>query len=117
MGNISVRSNKLVLEFRAQGLRCREQTKLTDTPASHKRMEKLLKVIEAEIMLDTFDFCKYFPTSKRVAKFAEIEQRKQTASHHFSSAEAPTVKEFSEIGLVKKRLSGVKAISNRLKVF
>ena len=104
MGNISVRSNKLVLEFRAQGLRCREQTKLTDNPANRKRMEKLLKVIEAEIMLDTFDFCKYFPTSKRAAKFAELQQRKQTASHHFSSADAPTVKEFSEIWFNEKAI-------------
>ncbi|WP_022941972.1 Arm DNA-binding domain-containing protein [Psychromonas hadalis] len=97
MGNISARSNKLVLEFRAQGIRCREQTKLSDTPVNRKRLEKLLKVMEAEIMLDTFDFCKYFPTSKRAAKFAEIKQRKQTASHYFSSANAPRYCQLNEI--------------------
>ncbi|TEW53862.1 site-specific integrase [Psychromonas sp. RZ22] len=104
MGNISVRSNMLVLEFRAQGLRCREQTKLVDTPANRKRMEKLLKVIEAEIMLNTFDFCKYFPNSKRAAKFIEIQERKQTASNYFNSTDAPTVKEFSVIWFNEKAI-------------
>ena len=104
MGNISVRNNKLVVEFRAQGLRCKEQTKLSDTPANRKRMERLLKVMEAEISLDTFDFCKYFPTSKRAAKFAELQQRKQTASHHFNSVDAPTLKVFSEIWFNEKEI-------------
>ncbi|WP_094752146.1 site-specific integrase [Psychromonas sp. CD1] len=104
MGNISVRSNKLVLEFRAQGIRCREQTRLLDTPKNRKRMEKLLTIMEAEITLDTFDFCKYFPTSKRVAKFAELQQRKQTAYHHFNSTDAPTLKAFSETWFNEKEI-------------
>lgn len=89
MGNISVRSNKLVLEFNAQGIRCREQTKLPDTPANRKRMNVLLKVMEAEITLGSFDFSKYFPNSKKVEKFAELNQRKQTAATYFNSVDAP----------------------------
>lgn len=104
MGNISVRSHKLVLEFRAQGIRCREQTKLADTPANRKHITKLLTIMEAEIMLDTFDFCKYFPSSKRAPKFAELQQRKQIASHHFNSADAPTLKAFSETWFYEKAI-------------
>ena len=104
MGNISVRSNKLVLEFKAQGIRCREQTKLSDTPANRKRMNALLKVIEAEITLGSFDFSKYFPNSKRVEKFTELNQRKQTASTYFNSVDAPTVNEFSEIWFAEKEI-------------
>ncbi|WP_409440181.1 Arm DNA-binding domain-containing protein [Psychromonas sp. GE-S-Ul-11] len=104
MGNISARSGKLVVEFRNQGIRCREQTKLLDTSVNRKRMQKLLKIIEAEIVLGTFDFCKYFPDSKRATKFEEHKQRKQTASHHFNSADAPTVKEFSDIWFEEKAI-------------
>ncbi|WP_413692075.1 Arm DNA-binding domain-containing protein [Psychromonas sp. KJ10-2] len=104
MGNISARSGKLVVEFRNQGIRCREQTKLLDTSVNRKRMEKLLKIIEAEIVLGTFDFCKYFPDSKRAAKFEELKLRKQHASLHFSSVDAPTVKEFSVIWFNEKAI-------------
>ena len=104
MGKVSARSGKLVVEFRNQGIRCREQTKLLDTAANRKRLDKLLKVIEAEITLETFDYVTYFPKSKRVAKFAELNQRKQTAIHHFGSAEAPTLKEFADIWFAEKEV-------------
>ena len=94
----------MYIDFRAQGNRYREYTKLTDTPANRKRLEKLLKVIEAEIMLVQFDYIKYFPNSKKAIQFAELQQRKQIASHYFSSADAPTVKEFSEIWFSEKAI-------------
>ncbi|HIP76128.1 MAG TPA: DUF3596 domain-containing protein [Psychromonas hadalis] len=104
MGTINVKSQKLYLDFRAQGNRFREYTKLADTPANRKRLEKMLKMIEVEIMLDQFDYAKYFPNSKRVRQFKELQQRKQTASNLFSSADAPTVKEFSEIWFSEKAI-------------
>lgn len=52
------------------GQRCRELTALEDTPANRKKLEAMLKRIEAEITLGTFDYAKYFPGSKNIAKFA-----------------------------------------------
>ena len=87
MGSFNVKSQKLYIDFRAQGNRYREYTKLADTTTNRKRLEKLLKVIEAEIMLEQFDYVKYFPNSKRAAKFVELQQRKQTATNHFNAPE------------------------------
>ena len=71
MGSIRVRkeNNKLYFDFRYKGVRCREQTALTDNPANRRKLEKVLKKIEAEITLDTFDYQRYFPNSKLAAKF------------------------------------------------
>ena len=104
MGSINIRNKKLVLDFRFNNTRCREQTQLPNTPANRKRMEKLLKIMEAEILTKNFDYAKYFPESSMVEKFAEIEQRKQTASHHFSSADAPTLLAFSQIWFAEKEI-------------
>ncbi|MEL0657677.1 hypothetical protein V6255_00885 [Psychromonas arctica] len=39
-----------------------------------------------------------------MAKFIEVQERKQTASHYFNSADAPTVKEFSVIWFNEKAI-------------
>ena len=62
-------SNKLFMDFRYRGQRCRELTALDDTPANLKKVEALLKRIEAEITLGTFDYATYFPGSANIAKF------------------------------------------------
>ncbi len=74
MGSIRARKTKhgpgfLVIDFRYQGVRCREQTLLEDTPANRKRLQKLLDRIEREIRLGTFQYTKYFPHSPRAKKF------------------------------------------------
>ncbi|MEL0628434.1 site-specific integrase [Psychromonas aquatilis] len=104
MGTINTRNGKLVADFRYQNQRCREQTQLNDTSANRKRLTRLLKTIEAEILLGNFEYAKYFPNSNKVQKFAELNQRKKTASHHFGSADAPTVKEFSVIWFNEKAI-------------
>ncbi|MDE1251110.1 DUF3596 domain-containing protein [Vibrio aestuarianus] len=63
MGVLNVRNGKFVLQFRYRGQRCREQTQLHDNKANRNRLERLLKRIEAEIFLDTFDYTSYFPKS------------------------------------------------------
>jgi integrase len=60
----------LYFDFFFRGKRCREQTTLDDTPANRKRLQKILGTIEAEIKLGTFDYAKFFPGSKNIAKFA-----------------------------------------------
>ena len=59
-------SKTLSLDFILQGIRCREQTALTDTPENRKRLEKLLAKILAEIDAGTFEYGRYFPNSKRL---------------------------------------------------
>jgi integrase len=67
-------TNRLFLDFQYKGKRCREFTALDETPANRKKLETLLKRIEAEITLGSFDYQAYFPGSNNVAKF-------QQASH------------------------------------
>jgi len=83
MGTINVRSGRLQLDFRYRGMRCREQTSLTDTERNRRRLIKLLQKVDAEITLGTFDYARYFPDSPRAAKFQKhdrklVEQRSST---------------------------------------
>ena len=64
-------SSKLFMDFRYRGQRCRELTALDDTPANIKKVEGLLKRIEAEITLGSFDYATYFPGSRNIAKFTQ----------------------------------------------
>jgi integrase len=72
MGSIRKRDDNglLFFDFRHRGQRCREQTALEDTPANHKRLQKVLNKIEEDIATGTFDYTKTFPTSKMAARFA-----------------------------------------------
>lgn len=75
MGSFYSRSGRLVLEFRYRGIRCRETTKLIDSAANRKRARAILDRMEAEIMLGTFDYAKYFPKSKKAEQFADHDQK------------------------------------------
>ena len=91
MASINSRNGRLFFDFRYRGKRCREQTKLQDTPANQKRLRKILDRIDAEITLGTFDYQAYFPNSKKVKEFAEHDLAKEKLSDG-----APTFKEFSQ---------------------
>ena len=68
MATIRKRGGKLHLHFYLQRQRCREATGLDDTPANRRRLRVLLKQIEVEIALGTFDYAKYFPNSRNAAR-------------------------------------------------
>ena len=72
MGSIRVRKDNglLFFDFRFQGVRCREMTLLKDSAANRKSMAKMMERIEAEIMLGTFEYSRYFPNSPMVQKFS-----------------------------------------------
>lgn len=91
MGSINVRpeTGKLFFDFRYRGKRCREQTKLDDTPANRKKMQQLLTKIEAEITLGQFHYASYFPNSPRTTEFEAI----KTAS---TSTQTPLFRDFAE---------------------
>ena len=65
----SIRARKdsglLLIDFRYQGQRYREQTLLADTPANRSRLTKLSERIERAIRAGEFVFADYFPDSPR----------------------------------------------------
>ena len=75
MGTLNVRSGRLQLDFRYRGVRCREQTNLSDTDRNRRRLSKLLQKIDAEIVLGTFDYARYFPSSPRAKSFKDHDRR------------------------------------------
>ena len=74
MGKVRSRSeNKnLFFDFQYKGLRCREYTALTDSPANRKRLKKAMEKIEAEITLGIFDYEKHFPNSSMVKRISAM---------------------------------------------
>lgn len=69
MASVRANNDLLFFDFRHQGIRCREYTKLKDTAANRRKMESVLKKIEAEKLLGNFDYAKWFPGSKNLSKF------------------------------------------------
>jgi len=57
------------VDFHYQGIRCREQTALTDTPANRKQLQIVLNRITAEIAVGTFEYARYFPNGTQVDRF------------------------------------------------
>lgn len=99
MGNVNVRkeTGKLYFDFRYQGRRCREQTLLENTPENVRKMQAMLKRIEAEITLGTFEYARYFPTSptaERIKQMHGDETRDAEASQRNDST--PTMECFAE---------------------
>jgi integrase len=72
MGSVRARADNgcLFFDFRFQGVRCREQTLLTDTPANRKRMEKVLAQIEGQIASGEFNYAQSFPSSRLAPRFS-----------------------------------------------
>ncbi len=62
------KSGKLYLDFYLLGSRFRETTLLPDTVANRRRLEALIKKMEADMLLATFNYRDYFPDSPQAAK-------------------------------------------------
>jgi integrase len=84
MASIRVReqTGKLFFDFRYKNKRCREQTALDDTPANRRKLEGILKKIEAEITLGSFEYARYFPGSSNARKFSEADAPKAVKMQH-----------------------------------
>jgi integrase len=104
MGSINSKNNKLYLDFRFKGIRCREYTQLPDNKSNRSRLDRLLKTIEAEIMLGSFDYAKYFPNSNKVAQFSVIDERKRQAKAYFEATDSPKLNEFADIWMSEKKV-------------
>ena len=68
----SIRSRKetglLIIDFRYQNERCREQTMLPDTPANRERVQKLVDRMEKAMLNGSFRYADFFPNSPRAAE-------------------------------------------------
>lgn len=94
MASIRVReqTGKLFFDFRYRNKRCREQTALDDTPANRRKLETILKKIEAEITLGSFEYARYFPGSSNARKFSEAD----AARGHVNKATTPLFNDFAD---------------------
>lgn len=94
MANVSTRSGLLFFDFRYQGIRCREYTKLADTSANRRRMQSVLDRIEQAIASGKFDYATAFPGSKLAAKFVSHQQA--AAVDPMRTGSASTAQMFSD---------------------
>lgn len=80
MGSVASRFGSLYFDFRYKNIRCREYTKLDESSANRRKMESVLAKIESEIALGTFEYARYFPTSKLAQRFASSTTKSGTAT-------------------------------------
>lgn len=106
MASINARNGQLFFDFRYKGQRCREYTKLTDTPAHRKRMETIMARIEAEITLDIFVYGDYFPGSKKAEFFDDLNKKVKAGVRGVAEPadDMPTLGEFTEVWLSEMRI-------------
>jgi integrase len=103
MGSIRVRkSGYLFFDFRYRGVRCREVTRLRDTKANRRRMERVLRKIEAEITLGTFDYAAYFPKSPLATRLQQEAEKDVSASSPAEAGGTPTFRDFAETWLRRR---------------
>ena len=102
MGKIVERpeTGKLFFDFRYGDRRCREQTALDNTPANRRKLESILKKIEAEITLGTFEYHRYFPNSARATEFTRQAQVERANAVH----DTPLFGTFAETWLDEMRI-------------
>ena len=63
-------NNLLFMDFYYKGVRCREQTALSDTTENRKKIDVFLKKILKEIDIETFNYSKTFPGSPKANRFS-----------------------------------------------
>ena len=97
----------LYLDFFYRGVRCREQTALTDTVENRRRVQMLMNTIQKEIKQGLFDYVSTFPTSPKVAQFATPLVGKvsavsvsATAQPMISAPSAPPTPTFSDFSII-----------------
>ncbi|MEX1670142.1 DUF3596 domain-containing protein [Zhongshania guokunii] len=75
MGKVRVRpdTGRLLLDFSYQGARFREHTALHDNAQNRKKVQVLLDKVEARIKLGEFNYSEFFPGSKNIQKFLEVD--------------------------------------------
>ena len=95
MGKVVARpeTGRLYLDFRLNGVRCRESLSLEDNAKNRKTAEKLLAQIEEQITLGTFDYRATFPNSKRAVQFPSPQTGRAPGSAAAVVTPSPVVQE------------------------
>ncbi|WP_133150241.1 Arm DNA-binding domain-containing protein, partial [Vibrio breoganii] len=76
--HIRIRPNgRIQFDIHIFGVRFREGTKMMATPSNLNKAKAMLKRMNAEIDLGTFEYRDYFPKSKKVARFEQLQRAKK----------------------------------------
>lgn len=110
MASLGARSGRLYIDFRYHGQRYRESTSIADTPANRKKFAVLLKKMEAEITLGTFNYHKYFPGGKSAEKFQTKKQRLEVGIQTLQSFET-----FAEVWFAEKQVEWRKSYKDTVR--
>lgn len=78
MASIRERSGCYFIDFRVDGLRYREQTSIRVSARNRRMVDQLVKKMEAEILLGSFDYDTYFPEGQNKDKFRVQQYRTQS---------------------------------------
>jgi integrase len=70
MASLRAKRGFLFIDFRWQGVRCRESTKREDTPANRAELRRLARQIDGEIAAGTFIYARFFPEGPKRDLFA-----------------------------------------------
>ncbi len=106
MGKVRVRkeTGKLQFDFFYQGVRCREQTLLDDTPENWKRMEAFMEKIDREIKAGTFSYETYFPNSSNQTRMLQpVAQNPEGNQDSWADLRDPAVQGFRQRVVSGKR--------------
>ena len=93
----------LYMDFTIAGIRCREQTALSDTPTNRRILKALAQRIEHALASGSFVYRDFFPNSSRADLFSSDAQAPQSASSPpisqapVSTNTIPTFAEFAAI--------------------
>lgn len=92
MAKVSARkeTGRLVIDFTYRGVRCREQTALTDSPANRRRLEPVVTRLKKTLLDGTFSYSEFFPASAMVRRF-ERETPDVTARSSASGESLPAL--------------------------
>ncbi len=99
MATIRARGSRLYVDFRYKNQRCKESTGLTDTPQHRRRLQGIVKRMEAEMVLGSFDYGKYFPNSPKAEEFRKLNQRAAAMR-----ADVPLFSVFAEEWITEKKV-------------
>ncbi|MCC3308812.1 Arm DNA-binding domain-containing protein [Psychrobacter sanguinis] len=111
MATMRARFGKLVVDFRYMGVRCREKTAFADTPANRKKLDKILKKMEAEITLGIFDYAAYFPKSEKAEEMRKLSDRSEACI-----SRNPSFREFSDIWFEEKMIEWRPSYLKKVKI-
>lgn len=93
-------TGKLQIDFTYKGVRCREQTALTDTPANRKRVQAVVDKMVAAIKEGRFEYSEFFPGSAMAARFQSAHEpaESKTAGKRVQEPEhtGPTFSDFAD---------------------